>query len=61
MVGTARRRDGAAALLRSIDGSETVLLDVRGTGTAAYRVSDAVARFEGPRFPLDVPCPERGG
>ena len=58
-VGTAQRRTGAAALLGRIEGSDTVQLDVRGTGTSAFRVADAIRRFEAPRFPLDVPCPER--
>ena len=59
-VGAAARRDGALELLRALDGIEIVALDVRGTGPARYRRADVIARFEGPRFPLDVPCPERG-
>jgi hypothetical protein len=58
MVGSAARRDGALALLRTLDGAEVVHLDVRGTGAAQYRLEDVIARFEGQRFPLDVPCPE---
>lgn len=58
-VGSAARRDGATALLRALDGVEVVAIDVRGIGPATYRVIDAIARFEAPRFPLDVPCPER--
>lgn len=61
MVGSAARRDGALALLQALDGVEVVSLDVRGTGTSLYRVEDVIARFEAPRFPLDVPCPEAGG
>lgn len=60
MVGSAARRDGALALLRAIDGTDTITLDVRGTGAAEFRLTDLIARFEGRRFPLDVPCPERG-
>jgi hypothetical protein len=60
-VGSAARRDGALALLRALDGTGTVALDVRGTGAAAYRLADVIARFEGAHFPLDVPCPEAGG
>lgn len=60
-VGSAARRDGALALLRALDGTGTVALDVRGTGAATYRLADVIARFEGARFPLDVPCPEAGG
>ena len=59
-VGSTARRDGALELLRALDGIEIVALDVRGTGPARYRRADVIARFEGPRFPLDVPCPERG-
>ena len=59
-VGSAQRRDGALALLRRIEGADRLALDVRGTGPATYRVADVIARFEAPRFPLDVPCPERG-
>lgn len=59
-VGSAARRDGALGLLRAIEGADTILLDVRGTGAAAYRLVDVIARFEAPRFPLDLPCPERG-
>lgn len=60
-VGSAARREGAAALLRALDGVDVVAIDVRGTGPARYRLADAVARFEGSRFPIDVPCPERSG
>ena len=58
-VGSAARRAGATALLRALDGVDVVAIDVRGTGPATYRLADAIARFEAPRFPLDVPCPER--
>ncbi len=61
IVGTAQRRAGALELLRRIEDSDLVLLDVRGDGAAMYRLTDAVARFEAPRFPLDVPCKERTG
>jgi hypothetical protein len=60
IAGSASRREGALALLRRITGSDAVLLDVHGTGAVAYRLADVIARFEAPRFPLDVPCPERG-
>lgn len=60
VVGSAAHRDGALALLRAIDGADTIAFDVRGTGPAVYRIGDVIARFEAPRFPLDVPCPERG-
>jgi hypothetical protein len=59
-VGSTARRDGALALLRAIEGTDTIALDVRGTGTSLFRLSDAIARFEARPFPLDVPCPERG-
>jgi hypothetical protein len=59
-VGVAARRDGALALLRAIEGTDTIALDVRGTGAADYRLADVIARFAAPGFPLDVPCPERG-
>lgn len=59
-AGSAARRDGALALLQALDGAETIALDVRGTGPSTYRVVDVIARFEASRFPLDVPCPERG-
>lgn len=65
MVGSAADRNGALALLRALDGdsdgAEIVYLDVRGTGTSPYRLGDVIARFEGQRFPLDVPCPEAAG
>ena len=61
VVGTAQRRTGAALLLERLEGSETIQLDVRGTGTAGYRLADAITRFRGPEFPLDAPCPERTG
>lgn len=61
MVGSAARRDGALALLRALDGAAVISLDVRGTGTSPYRIEDVIARFEGQRFPLDVPCPEAAG
>jgi hypothetical protein len=61
IAGSASRREGALALLRRITGSDAVLLDVHGTGAVAYRLADVIARFEAPRFPLDVPCPERTG
>lgn len=57
-VGSAARRDGVRALLRALDGAPTVFLDVRGVGAVAYRTDDVVRRFDGPRFPLEVPCPE---
>jgi hypothetical protein len=57
-MGSAALRDGALALLRSLDGVEVIALDVRGTGTSQYRVTDVIARFEARRFPLEVPCPE---
>lgn len=60
IVGSAARRDGALALLRALDGADVIALDVRGTGTAMFRLADVIARFEAPRFPLDVPCPEAG-
>lgn len=59
MAGSAASRDGALALLRALDGPRTVALDVRGTGPSAYRLSEVIDRFEAPKFPLDVPCPER--
>jgi hypothetical protein len=59
-VASAARRDGALAILRAIDGAETISLDVRGTGTSTYRLADVIDRFVGSRFPLEVPCPERG-
>ena len=59
-VGVAADRGGALALLRAIEGTDTISLDVRGTGASAYRLADAIARFAAAGFPLDVPCPERG-
>jgi hypothetical protein len=61
LAGSAARRDGATELLRRIEGDEPIQLDLRGTGPSAYRLADVLARFEAPRFPLDVPCPERTG
>lgn len=57
-VGSAARRDGVRTLLRALDGAPTVMLDVRGDGAVAYRTDDVIRRFDGARFPLDVPCPE---
>jgi hypothetical protein len=59
-VGVAARRDGALALMRAIEGTDTIALDVRGTGPSTYQLADVIVRFAGPGFPLDVPCPERG-
>jgi hypothetical protein len=59
MVGSAASRDGALALLRALDGPRVVALDVRGAGPSTYRLADVIERFEAPKFPLDVPCPER--
>jgi hypothetical protein len=59
VVGSAARLAGALALLRALEGVDVVALDVRGTGPSAYRLADVIARFEAPRFPLDVDCPER--
>lgn len=59
LVGSAARRDGALALLRSIAGVDTIAFDVRGTGAVVFRLSDVISRFESPPFPLDMPCPER--
>lgn len=59
-VGSAARVAGAAALLRAIEGTDVVAFDVRGTGAVTFRLADLIARLEGPRFPLDVACPERG-
>ena len=58
-VGSAARREGALALLRALDGVDVIALDVRGTGPGTFRLADVIARFEAPRFPLDVACPER--
>lgn len=60
LVGSAARRDGALALLRALSGTDVVMLDVRETGHARFRLGDAIARFERPGFPLDVACPEAG-
>lgn len=57
-VGSAARRPGVLALLRALDGVDVVMLDVRGDGPAPYRLSDVIGRFDGPRFPLAVACPE---
>ena len=57
-MGTAQTRDGALGLLRALDGTDVVALDVRGTGPSTYRLVEVIARFEAPRFPLDVDCPE---
>ncbi|MEX1171169.1 MAG: hypothetical protein WEG56_01030 [Chloroflexota bacterium] len=57
-VGSAATRGGVSALLRALDGADIVLLDIRGDGTAPYRLADVIARFEAARFPLDVACPE---
>jgi hypothetical protein len=59
LAGSAARREGATELLRRLHGTDTIQLDVRGTGPSTYRLADAIARFDAPRFPLDVPCPER--
>jgi len=58
-VASAARRDGASAMLRALRGADRVDLDVNGTGARTYRLADVIARFEGARFPLEVPCPER--
>jgi len=58
-VASAARRDGASAMLRALHGTDIVDLDVNGMGARTYRLSDVIARFDGPRFPLEVPCPER--
>lgn len=60
-VGSAARRDGVLALLRALEGVDVVRLDVRGDGAATFRLQDVVRRFEGPRFPLAVPCPDAAG
>lgn len=57
-VGSAARRDGVRALLRALVGVDVVMLDVRGDGPAPYHLAGVVARFDAPRFPLDVACPE---
>lgn len=59
VVGSAARRDGALALLRSVGGADTIMFDPRETGFSTYRLSDLVAAFERPRLPVDVACPER--
>ena len=59
MVGSAASREGALALLRALDGVDVVSSTSAGTGTSRrIRLADVIARFEAPRFPLDVPCPE---
>ncbi len=57
-IGSAARRDGALDLLRRVDGTDLVMLDVRGSGATTFRLADAIARFESPRFPFQVSCPE---
>jgi hypothetical protein len=57
-VGSAAGRSGVLALLRALDGADVVMLDIRGDGPAPYRLTDVIARFDGPRFPLDVACPD---
>lgn len=60
VVGSAARVAGAAALVRAIEGTDVVAFDVRGTGAVTFRLTDLIARLEGPRFPVEVACPERG-
>jgi len=58
IIGTASRRAGALALLRAVDGAEVIQFDPTGSGYERYMLRDVIAAFEGPRFPLDIPCPE---
>jgi hypothetical protein len=60
VVGSAARRDGALALLRAVEGAESVLFDPNGAGYSRYALPALIAAFEGPRLPLAAPCPERG-
>ena len=56
-VGSAARRDGALALLRAIDGTDTVALDVRGTGTSLFRLSGRDRPVRGAAVPARRPVP----
>ena len=59
VVGSAARRDGALALLRSVDGADSVHYDFRGTGAAILPIPALIAAFEAPRLPVPWPCPEQ--
>lgn len=60
IVGSAARRDGALALLRAVEGVDTVLFDPKGDGYAPYPLAAVIAAFERPRLPIRAPCPEAG-
>lgn len=59
IVGSAARRDGVVALLRAVEGAESVLFDPKGAGVAPYAIPALIAAFESTKLPLSVPCPER--
>jgi hypothetical protein len=59
IVGSAARRDGAVALLRAIEGVDAVLFDANGAGYGRHSIASLIGAFEGPKLPLNTPCPER--
>lgn len=61
VTGTAAMRDGAAALLRAVEGTELILFDPHESGPAVYRVDALIAAFEHGRLPFNGTCPEHSG
>ncbi len=61
ITGSAATRDGAAALLRVIDGTQLVLFDPHGSGPTVYRLDALLAAFERGRLPFNGTCPEHSG
>lgn len=58
VFGSAPLRDGALALLRSVEGTDRAYFDPDGAGMRPYRLSDLIALFERPIFPVSESCPE---
>ncbi|HEY5436941.1 MAG TPA: zinc finger Ran-binding domain-containing protein [Candidatus Limnocylindrales bacterium] len=56
--GSVARRGGALALLRALEGAETVYYDPKGNGVRPCPVRALISAFEAPTLPLVGPFPE---
>ena len=59
VLGSAADRQGATSLLRAIEGTDVVWLDLLDQGLRAYALTEAIAAFEAGPLPYRGACPER--
>lgn len=59
VLGSTADRQGATSLLRAIEGTDVVWLDLLDQGLRAYALTEAIAALEAGPLPYRGECPER--